>query len=629
MVPSSNPYNRIWKRFANVVNVFVLSFLTLAIACSELSGQSSELLNGNDAYHIIDRLEILGGKENPSNITTSLKPYNRKDLTQFAIRSEIGNPNLSSRDIKDIQYIYKDNNDWIGPIDDAEAAIYSVNRNYEKVFVDSAQLFYTYQPANKNSDGQEWQKRYFESKKPWFNLFYKTPANFWEIDRPAFKMRVNPLFHFKMGKESSLSGVTFLNTRGFDLRGSIDNRVWFHTSLYENQARFPTHITDRNKATTSVPGAGFYKTYNSKLFDITDGYDYLTAQGYVVTNISKHIHIQLGHGKQYIGNGYRSLFLSDYSTNQFYLKLNTKVWKFEYQNIFAELTSQFRADTLGDITRPKKYMAIHYLAFNILPNLSIGFFESVVFDRGTTFELQYLNPVIFYRTIEQATGSPDNAMLGIDVKYNFLKRFSVYGQLLLDEFVFDELLIERRGWWANKIGYQIGFKYINVFGIDHLDFQFEYNSVRPYTYTHRDETANFTHYNQPLAHNLGANFREGIFILRYQPIYKLKLRGRLLFANYGTDTADSNWGGDIFLFSDMRSAPDGVDPDFGHAIGQGVGNKLMIANLTAEYQILHNLYVDLDFTIRNQTSDAPSRDYNRTLFSVGFRLNIADNVVDY
>ena len=57
----------------------------------------------------------------------------------------------------------------------------------------------------------------------------------------------------------------------------------------------------------------------------------------------------------------------------------------------------------------------------------------MVFARQNQFELQYLNPVIFYRMVEQILGSPDNAMIGLNVSYDIKNRIRVYGQLLLDE----------------------------------------------------------------------------------------------------------------------------------------------------------------------------------------------------
>ena len=136
--------------------------------------------------------------------------------------------------------------------------------------------------------------------------------------------------------------------------------------------------------------------------------------------------IQFGHGQNFIGNGMRSLLLSDFSTNYFYLKLNTHVWKFNYQNIFAELVAGARNRSRDNLL-PKKYTATHHLSYNITKNLNVGIFETVVFSRNNQFEFQYLNPIILYRSIEQQIGSPDNVLLGIDGRWDFLNQFSLYG----------------------------------------------------------------------------------------------------------------------------------------------------------------------------------------------------------
>ena len=69
--------------------------------------------------------------------------------------------------------------------------------------------------------------------------------------------------------------------------------------------------------------------------------------------------------------------------------------------------------------------------------------------------------------------------------------------------------------WKNKFGYQLGVKYYNAFKVDNLLLQFEYNRVRPYTYSHNTIVLNYGHNNQPMAHLWGANFSEAIFIGRY------------------------------------------------------------------------------------------------------------------
>ncbi|MBK6994384.1 MAG: hypothetical protein IPH31_05470 [Lewinellaceae bacterium] len=108
--------------------------------------------------------------------------------------------------------------------------------------------------------------------------------------------------------------------------------------------------------------------------------------------------------------------------------------------------------------------------------------------------------------MEGMIGSPDNVLLGFDGRWNVLRRVQLYGQVLLDELVSSEIF-SGSGWWANKWGIQAGVKYVNVFGLDHLDLQVEHNLARPFTYSHYDPANSYTHYNQPLAHPFRCQFQ--------------------------------------------------------------------------------------------------------------------------
>jgi hypothetical protein len=99
---------------------------------------------------------------------------------------------------------------------------------------------------------------------------------------------------------------------------------------------------------------------------------------------------------------------------------------------------------------------------------------------------------------------------------------------LLDEFILSKVRNSPTN-WVNKFGIQLGGKYIDAFGIKNLDLQLEMNRVRPFTYAHYDTINNYTHYNQPLAHPLGANFQELIGIARYQPFPKWNIYAREFF----------------------------------------------------------------------------------------------------
>ena len=268
----------------------------------------------------------------------------------------------------------------------------------------------------------------------------------------------------------------------------------------------------------------------------------------------------------------------------------------------------------------KKYLAFHRLGINITDQLNLGVFEAIAFGQpndstGTSFELDYLNPIIFYRAIEQSGGSQDNALLGADVTWNFLNRFSLYGQIVFDEFLLDEVKAGD-GWWGNKLSYQIGLKYIDVFGINNLDLQLEGNISRPYTYAHITNYTSYAHYNQALAHPLGANFKEFVALAHYQPIPKLRLSAKLVTANYGADTDSTNWGGDILKSYNTR------EMDYNNEIGQGVSTDLFYLDFTASYQLRHNLFLDFNQVFRSLNSDIPQRDADNTVSSFSIRLNI-------
>src|SRR5690606_27763165 len=118
----------------------------------------------------------------------------------------------------------------------------------------------------------------------------------------------------------------------------------------------------------------------------------------------------------------------------------------------------------GDQLLPKKFMATHMLQFKLWNQAHIGFFESVVFNRDQQLEWHYLLPVIFFRTVEHAIGSPDNVLLGLDFKTTLFRRMEVYSQFVLDEFKSSELFGGNH-WWANKWGFQLGATVYDLAGI--------------------------------------------------------------------------------------------------------------------------------------------------------------------
>jgi hypothetical protein len=279
----------------------------------------------------------------------------------------------------------------------------------------------------------------------------------------------------------------------------------------------------------------------------------------------------------------------------------------------------------GDKLLPKKYAAIHHLDVSVTKWLNIGLFEGVVFGRRDRFDFGYLNPIIFYRSIEQQNGSFDNSVAGLDVKANLAKKIQLYGQLSLDEFLLSEIT-KKNGYWGNKWGIQAGAKYIDAFGISNLDMQLEYNVVRPYTYSHRDSVANYTHYNQPMAHPLGANFSEFIGLARYQPAPKWLAVAKLIYYQQGRDSNNISYGSNIFL----PSIPPYRIGDFGHALKSGWKTNVFWFSFLLSYELRENLFLELNANIRKQeTKTSPITSANTSIVSFGVRWNMHRREFDY
>jgi len=545
--------------------------------------QSTYLPKGSKEYHFIDRLEIKEQTNTNLNFS-SLQPFNRRYIVQQA--EYIDSIEASFKTVKDSKNFLS-----FSTVDKENMRSLLAN-NLE--WVRST----TFNPQSSKSLG----------------VFYKSKANFFEVNNKDLFLAINPMLQLDLGKQSGGDETMFLNSRGITVRARIANKIGLSSTLIENQERGPDFFKQQVLSSNALPGVGFYKSFKGT------AYDYFDARGYVTFNAAKFIDFQFGYDKNFIGNGYRSLFLSDWGNSYLFFKVNTRIWKLNYQNLFMELMPQ-RYEPGWNVLLDRKYAAMHHLSMNVTRWLNMGLFESVVFGRENHFDFQYLNPIIFYRHIEGAIGSPDNALGGLDFKVNVKHRFQFYGQFLLDEFILKKVKNDPTN-WVNKFGIQLGGKYIDAFGIKNLDLQLEMNRIRPFTYSHFDSVANYTHYNQPLAHPLGANFQELIGIIRYQPSAKWNLYLRGIYYYKGLDSAGRNMGGDIFRGYNTR------DSESGYGLGDGLKATCFNTVLNVSYEFRENLFFEL--SILNRSYKLANADkINTTFFTAGIRMNIWKREYDY
>lgn len=547
-------------------------------------------------YHQIDRLMM----QNPEvDIHPSMKYYDHQQLINLA-QAVVENPASKPRDLEFARQILEDNGLAVEALKKKGAS---------RVYTDSSRLFYSIHEGP--NDDQK------KVKKGWKRWFFSSPGHLLSKYDDRYFVRLNPIIHFEGSSSSSKDGLLFQNTRGLELSGGIGQRFFFFTNIVENQARFPQYVDEYIQPRIAIPGNGFYKTYRSNFVELEDAYDYLNSTGYLAVEVTPEVGFTLGHGRHFIGNGIRSMLLSDFSNNYFYLQADWKFWKIHYRNIWSEVKPRSSRAGLQDELVRRKYVATHHLSIALMPQLHFGIFESVVFDRSDQFELGYLNPVILYRTVEQSLSSPDNVLLGLDLRWDWKERWSLYGQINFDEFVFKELVVERNGWWGNKYGWQIGLKHFDALGVPHLDIQLEFNGARPYTYSHRDSSASYSHSNLPLAHPLGANFSEGMAIARYRLGQRWNFTYMLMRYQKGLDISNENFGGNILLPHDTRIADFGID----HL--QGNVENVTWHSLSVAFRLFPKCWIDLRGRYRRYETSSGGATEN--IISLGVKWNVGKN----
>ncbi len=455
------------------------------------------------------------------------------------------------------------------------------------------------------------------SRRPFLKYLYRSPAFLYEFSSDALSFKINPMLDATVGMQRLSTGenaLLYTNMRGVQVRGNIARRIHFYSEILETQSLLPLYAQQFVEQHEAVPSAGFFKSFQSRFMPNQQGggVDYLLASGYISFKLAKIVNVQFGNGRNFWGDGIRSLFLSDFSNNYTFLKINTHYKFLNYTNLFAELVADHTPR--ANVRVPRKFMAAHLLSINLRKNLNLTLFESVMYGARNGLELSYLNPIIFYRAAEQQLGSPDNAIVGASMKYNFLRHFSIYGQIIFDEFVFNELFIRRAGWWGNKYGVQLGARYVDAFTVPQLSLQAEWNRVRPYVYTFIDSTANYTHYNQPTAHPLGANFNEIILSATYAGVPRLWLQAQCYLIRRGIDdTTGSNWGSDLRQSYTTRPFEDG------HVTGQGLAENIVFLNAQARYSLRHNLHLGAQYLYRRSQSELPSHNFSSHIFTLSLR----------
>jgi hypothetical protein len=488
------------------------------------------------------------------------------------------------------------------------ADVYSVNTSFHttlKPFLIDTTINSKYrQLMNRGVDSSY--KQWF-----WRKLFNEHVFDEHEKDYTFF---ADYLPDLQVGREFTNKDNTFLNTRGYQLGGTVGSNFYFYSSGYEDQGRFADYYQTYINKIGFIPGEAYDRDFTATT---RDDWSYVTA--IVSYSPVKNLNITLGEDKTFIGDGYRSLLLSDFAAPYPLLRLTANLGRVQYMMMWTNMEDmqQPKFDTYGNDRR--KWAEFHYLDWSVTNRLSLGFFNAIIIgaanNTGEThgFDVNYINPILFDSSIGTKTPYSDNVLSGFTGKYKILNKTALYGQLLFDR------LGESTG-PKNSGGYQLGLRGADLFGLHNLNYLFEYNTVKPYTYSSPQVITNYTDYGQSLGDPLGSNFKEGIGILDYA-IGKFDIQGEVIYATLGLNDNNIDYGQDVTL-----AFPVTLPSDF---TGQGLHTQLYYGEGTLSYLInpKYNLRLEGGLLLRDETNSLSSA--KTTMITFGLRSTFRDLYHDF
>jgi hypothetical protein len=433
------------------------------------------------------------------------------------------------------------------------------------------------------------------------------------------------------GGKLSTSITTSLNTRGYQAGGTIGNNFYFYTSGFENSGVFPTYYANIINKIDLIPGQSYDRSFGASNKD----WSYVTS--ILSYTVNKHLNVTLAEDKTFIGDGYRSLLLSDFTPNTPVLRLTANFGNFQYMIMwdYMEDPEAVQFDSFGNNRR--KWGGFHYLDWNATNRLSFGFFNAVIAEEADDeghyhgFDANFIDPLVYTQSLNSTTSQPDDILVGFTGKYKVFDKTAIYAQLLLDKFNAGSFF--SNGSTNNTNGVQLGIRGADLFGVTNFNYLFEYNSVRPYTYSSSQQISSYSNYDEPLGDPFGANFRELVGILNYS-IGRFDLQGQLEWAKYGVDpSTTADYGGDVLKVFTSTSIPTDVGPASTTPttayIGQGVTNKLFYAEGTVGFIInpKTNLRFELGAVFR--TDSMPTGDAKTVWVTFGLRSSFRQIYHDF
>lgn len=325
------------------------------------------------------------------------------------------------------------------------------------------------------------------------------------VDTNDFYLSLDPIFNFELGMDQAADTdeMLYKNMRGFMLRADLGKKVSFYSDFRENQAKFPDYVSQKVDRTSVALGQGRVK-------NLDDGsYDFAMASAYVSYSPSEYVNLQIGHSKHFIGNGYRSHFLSDEAFNYPYFRSATELFnsRLQYNNLYTSFQDLNRLDFKDREGMFERKMGnFIYLDYALSKDVYLGLFEGRIWptiDSTGPLNLNPMafNPLILVNSLIYGGDNASSGMMGLNFRWDVINSAQLYAQFALG------LNEDKRS------SFQIGTK---LYPFKNFFVQAEYNSKS--TDLSNLERASFKHYSENI--NFANSQLNNEIFLRTTYIYK-------------------------------------------------------------------------------------------------------------
>lgn len=434
-----------------------------------------------------------------------------------------------------------------------------------------------------------------------------------QVIREDGALWISPILDMQIGRERGDTSMRqFLNARGVRLEGSIKNKVFFSGSFYENQAILPyyakQYVINRgefypNSADSSysqvnavIPGGARTKPFKES------GFDYAYATGMVQWQVFKNLSVSGGNNPVFIGSGYRSVLYSDNSLPTMNFRINYSLGeKWNFQLIRMQGLNMLRIPfaTNGEALYERKAFSLGSIYYKPTKHLRIGLIEGGIWTRGDSIQKQAVEGAFYIplpgaATLQEGINGKSYAYLGLDLNWRIWKVL-LYGQY------------GRNPYTKSSDVAQIGIRYWPFKSHNYL-IHVEYNHTSENAYKSSNPRINYTNFNLPIGHSMGAGVDEIV----------LRLRGEWnhLFVSSSTNyylNQSSNYRQLLPVYE----------------VNLGFNQQVFYENFEIGYNFNHGYGLEIFGSARLRILKNPIQDGQSYWFNVGIRTALNNHYFDF